>query len=98
MLFSSPAEIFGVDGLIILVVVALVLFGSTQIPKLARSLGSAQKEFKQGLTDGEPPRSAEVTPVPRRGRPPGAGGRRRDAVDAPPIRPSPMSSSARPSC
>ncbi len=62
MHFTSPAEIFGVDGLIILVVVALVLFGSTQIPKLARSLGSAQKEFKQGLKDGEPP-VAEVAPV-----------------------------------
>jgi len=49
---SPPAEIFGVDGLIILIVVALVLFGSTQIPKLARSLGSAQKEFKQGQDDG----------------------------------------------
>lgn len=55
MHFSSPAEIFGVDGLIILVVVALVLFGSTQIPKLARSLGSAQKEFKQGLSEGDAP-------------------------------------------
>jgi sec-independent protein translocase protein TatA len=60
--FSSPAEIFGVDGLIILVVVALVLFGSTQIPKLARSLGSAQKEFKQGLSEGETP-VAQVAPV-----------------------------------
>ncbi len=35
-----------------LIVVALVLFGSTQIPKLARSLGSAQKEFKKGLDEG----------------------------------------------
>ena len=52
MHFGSPAEIFGVDGIIILVVVVLVLFGSTQIPKLARSLGSAQKEFKKGLDDG----------------------------------------------
>ena len=52
MHFSSPAEIFGVDGIIILVVVVLVLFGSTQIPKLARSLGSAQKEFKKGLDEG----------------------------------------------
>jgi len=34
------------------VVVVVVLFGSTQIPKLARSLGSAQKEFKKGLDDG----------------------------------------------
>ncbi len=32
--------------------VVLVLFGSTQIPKLARSLGSAQKEFKKGLDEG----------------------------------------------
>jgi sec-independent protein translocase protein TatA len=50
--FGSPAEIFGVDGIIVLVVVVLVLFGSTQIPKLARSLGSAQKEFKKGLDEG----------------------------------------------
>ena len=50
--FGPPAEIFGVDGIIILVVVVLVLFGSTQIPKLARSLGSAQKEFKKGLEEG----------------------------------------------
>jgi sec-independent protein translocase protein TatA len=50
--FGPPSEIFGVDGIIILVVVVLVLFGSTQIPKLARSLGSAQKEFKKGLDEG----------------------------------------------
>ncbi|HLH28901.1 MAG TPA: twin-arginine translocase TatA/TatE family subunit, partial [Acidimicrobiales bacterium] len=49
---SPPADIFGVDGVIILVVVLVVLFGSTQIPKLARSLGSAQKEFKKGLEEG----------------------------------------------
>lgn len=52
MHLSPPAEIFGVDGIIVLVVVVLVLFGSTQIPKLARSLGSAQKEFKKGLDEG----------------------------------------------
>ncbi|MDA8147380.1 MAG: twin-arginine translocase TatA/TatE family subunit [Actinomycetota bacterium] len=47
-----PADIFGVDGVIVLVVVVVVLFGGTQIPKLARSLGSAQKEFKKGLEEG----------------------------------------------
>ncbi len=52
MPISPPADIFGVDGIIVLVVVVLVLFGSTQIPKLARSLGSAQKEFKKGLEEG----------------------------------------------
>jgi sec-independent protein translocase protein TatA len=45
-------EIFGEQGLIVLVVVAVVLFGGAQIPKLARSLGSAQKEFKKGQESG----------------------------------------------
>ena len=43
------AEIFGMDGIVVLVVVLVVLFGGTQIPKLARSLGSARKEFNDGL-------------------------------------------------
>ena len=47
------AEIFGVDGVIVLIVVIAVLFGSSQIPKLARSLGSAQNEFKKGLDEGK---------------------------------------------
>lgn len=47
------AEIFGMDGMIVLVVVAVVMFGGSQIPKLAHSLGSAQKEFKKGLKDGD---------------------------------------------
>ncbi|MFN8050451.1 MAG: twin-arginine translocase TatA/TatE family subunit [Acidimicrobiales bacterium] len=38
---------------IVIVLVVLVLFGGTQIPKLARSLGQAQKEFKAGLKDGD---------------------------------------------
>jgi len=46
------AEIFGMDGIIVIIVIAAVLFGSSQIPKLARSLGSAQTEFKKGLAEG----------------------------------------------
>lgn len=37
---------------IIILVVVLVLFGGAKLPKLARSLGQAQKEFKQGLSEG----------------------------------------------
>jgi sec-independent protein translocase protein TatA len=44
-------EIFGPDIAIVLLVV-LVLFGGAQIPKLARGLGSAQREFKKGLEEG----------------------------------------------
>jgi sec-independent protein translocase protein TatA len=45
------AEIFGLDGVVVLVVIVAVLFGGTQIPKLARSLGSARSEFKKGLAE-----------------------------------------------
>jgi sec-independent protein translocase protein TatA len=41
----------GPEWIVILLVVLLV-FGGTQLPKLARSLGSAQKEFKKGLEEG----------------------------------------------
>ena len=47
------AEIFGMDGVVVLVVVVAVLFGGSQIPKLAHSLGSARKEFKKGLDEGD---------------------------------------------
>ena len=42
------------DGpeLIAVVVILLLLFGGTQLPKLARSIGQAQKEFKKGIDEG----------------------------------------------
>lgn len=40
----------GPEMLIVLVVV-LLMFGSKKVPELARSLGKAQKEFKEGLSD-----------------------------------------------
>ena len=30
-----------------------VLFGGSQLPKLAKNLGKAQKEFKDGLAEGQ---------------------------------------------
>ena len=37
---------------IYLLILAIVIFGGAKIPKLARSLGQAQNEFKQGLAEG----------------------------------------------
>lgn len=45
---------------LIVVVVVVVLFGGSQIPKLARSLGQAQKEFKSGLKEGADAESEET--------------------------------------
>jgi sec-independent protein translocase protein TatA len=44
------ANIAGPDLLIIVGIIVL-LFGSSQLPKLARSLGQASKEFKKGVSD-----------------------------------------------
>jgi sec-independent protein translocase protein TatA len=42
----------GAPELLIVLLVVLVLFGGAQLPKLARSLGQAQREFKGGLEEG----------------------------------------------
>ena len=40
------------NELIWVIVLALVVFGGSQIPKLARNLGRAQKELQKGLAEG----------------------------------------------
>jgi sec-independent protein translocase protein TatA len=42
----------GAPELILVFLVVLLLFGATQLPKLARSMGQASKEFRQGLAEG----------------------------------------------
>jgi sec-independent protein translocase protein TatA len=42
----------GAPELIIVLLVILVLFGGAKLPKLARSLGQAQNEFKKGMEEG----------------------------------------------
>ena len=41
----------GPPELIIILVIVLLLFGSSKLPKLARSIGEASKEFKKGVSD-----------------------------------------------
>jgi sec-independent protein translocase protein TatA len=61
---SRPGAVAGVDGAtrlghmpsgsewIIVLVIVLLVFGGSQLPKLAKNLGKAQKEFKDGLAEG----------------------------------------------
>ncbi len=46
-MFSS----IGFSELLIILVIALVLFGGRKIPQLARDLGSGIKEFRRSLLD-----------------------------------------------
>ncbi len=37
---------------IYILLIVLILFGASRVPKLARSMGQAGKEFKEGLKEG----------------------------------------------
>ena len=39
--------------ILIVIALAVVLFGAKKIPELARSIGKAKGEFKKGLAEGE---------------------------------------------
>jgi sec-independent protein translocase protein TatA len=54
----------GSTEIIIIAAVVLVLFGATAIPRFARSLGKARREFKEGLAEGE--KEAEESPAKER--------------------------------
>ena len=56
----------GPPELILILVVVLVLFGGAQLPKLAKNLGKAQKEFKSAMQQGgedESPATDTATPA-----------------------------------
>ena len=45
--------VIGQTEIIVIVIVVLVLFGATAIPKFARSLGQAKKEFTAAMKESE---------------------------------------------
>ena len=50
----------GMPELMVVVVLILILFGSSKIPQLMRGFGSGINEFKKGLKEGE---KAELPPA-----------------------------------
>lgn len=49
----------GTTELIVIVLVVFVLFGSSAIPKFAKSLGQAKSEFEKGLKEGRTSKKEE---------------------------------------
>lgn len=50
---------FGIQELLILLVIAVLLFGGKKIPEVAKGLGEGIKNFKSALKGDEKPQSAE---------------------------------------
>ena len=60
----------GISGLIILLIVALLVFGPKRLPEIGRSLGRGMREFKDSVTGqddkkAELPSSSADEPPPR---------------------------------
>jgi TatA/E family protein of Tat protein translocase len=53
----------GWDDLIVILVALVVLFGGTQLPKLARNTGEALREFRKSHSDAESASSAVSAPA-----------------------------------
>ena len=47
------ANFFSPEGLLIVLVIALLLFGGTKIPELMRGMGRGVGELKKGLEEGK---------------------------------------------
>ncbi len=61
----------GLQEWLVILLIILLLFGATRLPKLARSMGAGMKEFKKGIQEGaaeEPPdpakKDSESHPTP----------------------------------
>ena len=55
----------GITELIIILVILLLLFGSTRLPQLAKGMGKSIREFKKGVAEGET-ENAQLDAAPRR--------------------------------
>ncbi len=56
-------EIFGMDGIVVVIVLAILVFGGAAIPKLRGNLGSAKHQFETGLGEGKKASAVEAANV-----------------------------------
>jgi sec-independent protein translocase protein TatA len=61
----------GITGLIVILIVALLVFGPKRLPEIGRSLGKGMREFKDSISGSShdekaelPPRSTDEAPPP----------------------------------
>jgi len=58
------ANVFGMDTIWVVVIALVVLFGGSQLPKLARNTGEAMKEFRKAHAEAASSEPVQVAPSP----------------------------------
>jgi TatA/E family protein of Tat protein translocase len=53
-------NIAGVDGIYVLIILLVVVFGGSQLPKIAKNLGGAGREFKKAQREAAAEEEADV--------------------------------------
>lgn len=72
--WTSPTHI------ILLLLIALLLFGAKRLPEIGRSLGTGMREFKDSVTGVTPPEQHQLTPPETTTTPTSAAERERESV------------------
>ena len=72
----------GWQGLVIILIVLLVIFGPKRLPEMGRSIGRGMREFKESVTgkDDEDDQPREIPPAAEDETVPGTPPRERDSV------------------
>ncbi len=60
----------GFPELLVILVIALLVFGPSRVPEMGRSLGRALREFREAMRGGGAPGSGETPRLPRETEPP----------------------------
>jgi len=55
--YASGVPEIGISGLIVILVVALLVFGPKRLPEIGRSLGKGMREFKDSIAGSDEPDS-----------------------------------------
>ena len=54
----------GTAEIVLLLLVALLLFGAKRLPEIGRSLGSGMREFKDSVTGASKPEATQASELP----------------------------------
>jgi sec-independent protein translocase protein TatA len=63
-------DLFAPTHLVLILLVALIVFGPSRLPEIGRGLGQAIRGFRAGLAEGTSPRPDAVPPPGPEARPP----------------------------